>query len=255
MVHTRICFYWTAVLVLALGVQTAHAGDKDTNLIERFSLGVWAGAGTVWFGGAEADTDSIASSRKPGIAAGLPVAFAFTDWLSGTSGMEVATSGARLEMVAGPGSGDLSMVYLQVPVIATLAPYRHRHIRPYLSTGPVLGFMLTCTLKFGDGGGDGSDCSDTTRALDVRWAAGAGIDVSLPWEGTVDVGVRYELGLVRLDDTDRQQDYRNRALFFTVGYQHNLGDLVDRVRGKSGRDTAGPAEAAESDQDSAEAPE
>jgi hypothetical protein len=82
-----------------------------------------------------------------------------------------------------------------------------------------LAFMLDCDIELDDVG----DCTDGNKTMDFGMVIGVGVALEMPWPGSVTLDMRYEHGLVIIDDMAPIQDYKNRALLFSIGYSHRLG--------------------------------
>jgi hypothetical protein len=194
---------------------------------ERFGqieIGVSFAPGIIWYGGSEADTEYIASSRKLGFTVGTSATLGLSSWLSLESGLSFARKGAALELVASGKTGEVRTSYLVLPMLARIAPHQLR-LAPVFVLGPQVGFMIDCEIELNDTG----DCTDSSKVVDLGLVIGTGVNVTLPWSGVVRLDVRYEHGLIRADDsTEPNQDIKNRAVLFSIGYSHRLGGAEGR---------------------------
>jgi hypothetical protein len=186
---------------------------------ENPELGGWLGPNFTWFSGADASGESVTSSQRTGFAVAAEARWPLLPWLSAVAGLNFATKGAKYEFRSGR-SGGFRSGYLIIPMLAELAPYRSSLWEPYLLAGPELGFMATCDL---DDGFTVGDCKDTSKLIDFGAVLGGGVAVAMPWPGRVRLEARYEHGLISIDDTEFEQDYKNRAVLFSIGYSHRLG--------------------------------
>ncbi|WP_428264867.1 outer membrane beta-barrel protein [Haliangium sp.] len=220
--------------------------------MDNLWLGGEAGAGGATIVGEGTAEDISDYSDRLSIGVGGLARISFTRWLAARTGLSFTTMGTRTRLTTTGSTGETLLSYLELPATVEFSYFKVSVIEPYLSVGTGLGVNLGCRTTQGD---DSGDCSRQTRAIDWTVSAGGGVAFNLPWNGRLTIAGHYRRSLISIDDLEPISDYKNRVVSFTIGYQHNLGDLVDRVRGKPRPDTAGPAEAAEPDQDSAEAPE
>ncbi len=202
-----------------------HA-DRET-WFEVSEISGWLGPSATWFGGVDASNEAFTSSRRAGFAAAVQVIYPLHNWLSAVSGLGFSTKGAKYEFRTGR-SSEFRSGYVLVPLLVQLTPYRLGRFEPYLLAGAELGLMTSCKLSDESSVGD---CKDTSNLLDPGLVVGGGMAIALPWPGRVRLEVRYEYGLISIDDMEITQidsDYKNRALLFSIGYSHRLGETEPR---------------------------
>ncbi len=198
----------------------AQTRAETETWLENLEIGGWLGPNVTWFAGADASGEGVTSVRRTGFAAAVEARSRLRPWLSAAFGVGFSTKGAKSEFRSGR-SGDFRSGYVLVPLLVQLAPYRLGRLEPYLLAGPEIGFMVDCD---GDDGVNVTvDCTGTTKLIDPGLVVGGGFAIVLPWPGTVRFEARYEHGLISIDDRDLEQDIKNRAVLFSVGYSHRLG--------------------------------
>ncbi len=68
-----------------------------------------------------------------------------------------------------------------------------------------------------------------TRDIDLGAIVGLGAAVTLPWHAVIALEVQYRHGLIsNFESDDIEADYKNRALLFSIGYSHRLGETEPR---------------------------
>jgi hypothetical protein len=184
------------------------------------ALGVQGGMGIVWFGGEDASSDVYKTSNNTGLTAGAFATFALVPWLSVQPEILFMVKGPKSELTAVMQQGEYRLSYLEVPLLARVAPYHFHRLQPYLLAGPAIAFLLTCQFE---SMGESEDCRQNGREIDFTLVGAAGISVALPWPGAVTLEIRYDHGLRKVDDSDFQQDTKHRSLLFSIGYSHRLG--------------------------------
>ena len=208
-----------ATLLAASGMARAQPSYEHGSAAP-VALGVQAGMGIVWFGGEDASSDVYKTSNNKGFTAGAFATFALAPWLSVQPEILFTVKGPKSELTAVMQQGEYRLSYLEAPLLARIAPYRFRRLQPYLLAGPAIAFLLTCQFE---SMGEAEDCKQNGREIDFILVGAAGVSVALPWPGAVALEIRYDHGLRKVDDSNFQQDTKNRALLFSIGYAHRIG--------------------------------
>ncbi len=240
------------LLVVTVEGLAEAVADEVPEAVDRSAIGLTIGLTRTKFGGSEASSDIVENRYALGWSVGVEVTHALHKWFGIEAAPSIVRRGARVVPASAP-AGTFEFYYFDLPVSLQFTPPLESPIQPYLVVGGRVSFLVAATLA--SDSGNSIDYRDEARAIDAGLMAGGGAKLKVSRAGAVRLDVRYDFGLVRVDDTEEMDDIKNRGLFITIGYQHNLGDLVDRIRGAPRRDAVGPAEAAEPDQDNTSAPE
>jgi hypothetical protein len=133
------------------------------------------------------------------------------------AGALYTTKGTRVED-SGEDIGVLHFSYLQVPLLLYVEVPMAGRIRPYGVLGPEIGFLLDAEARANNG--TTADWTNIAKPVDVGLIVGAGVAVELNARNTFLFDVRYDLGLMNIDDLRPDGDLRNRAVYFTAGYRY-----------------------------------
>jgi Outer membrane protein beta-barrel domain len=111
--------------------------------------------------------------------------------------------------------------YVELPVLARVVIAPARRSTPYLLGGPAVAMRAACaTAQTGVVEvGRSSSCGDAVRRVDAGVVLGAGVTVGGVGAGALNVGARYEAGLVRIA---HDSPARNRVLSITVGFEASI---------------------------------
>jgi hypothetical protein len=189
---------------------------------EAKEIGIFVGLNMADFHGA----DATGADNRTGFQGGGFISFPFSRSLAIQFGLGYSQQGAKVD-VGGGTSGTFQLDYILVPAFLKLsAPLaNNRSLRPHVYMGPVLGFKTKCKVKVQGGGVPTTEfqCDDPnlqleTKSTDFSLAIGAGLDI-----GAASVGVRYQLGLTKIDDTSQPADIKNRVFAIIGGYRFRLG--------------------------------
>ncbi|MDP3679851.1 MAG: porin family protein [Flavobacterium sp.] len=107
-------------------------------------------------------------------------------------------------------SGDLKLDYITIPVMA-----KYYVADAFsLELGPQIGFLVSAKAK---SGGESEDVKDDLKSTDVSLNFGAGYDITPNFM----IGVRYSLGLTRLQDEifPGEDESKNSVFQISVGYK------------------------------------
>lgn len=107
-------------------------------------------------------------------------------------------------------SGDLKLDYITIPVMA-----KYYVADAFsLELGPQIGFLVSAKAK---SGGESEDVKDELKSTDVSLNFGVGYDITPNFM----IGVRYSLGLTRLQDEifPGEDESKNSVFQISVGYK------------------------------------
>ncbi|HEX7048670.1 MAG TPA: porin family protein [Longimicrobiales bacterium] len=123
-----------------------------------------------------------------------------------------------VEFEEGDDTGALKFSYIEVPVLARFAldVRGASAVTPVLFAGPAIGFRVDAELESTDD--DTGDVSDIYKSTDFGLVLGGGLEVS-----SLSFDLRYEIGLMKLDDAEDIAELSNRGLSLTVGYTLPFG--------------------------------
>jgi hypothetical protein len=108
--------------------------------------------------------------------------------------------------------------YIQVPLLVQFdIPLRHR-IRPYVSGGVGMSWLLDARSKEEDGS---IRERDNIRSTDIGVLLGGGAAVPFSW-GILSLELRYDHGLVTIDDAGDGDIVQTRAFSFLLGYRFGV---------------------------------
>lgn len=114
-----------------------------------------------------------------------------------------------------PGDLEVTMSYIQVPVLFRAGVPLAEGFDVDLQFGPSLGFLMSCDAAVD--GGDSTDCKEGTTGFDWGIIAGG----SFSWAagpGDVLFDIRYDLGLKEIEDSADPADVKNTNFQFLIGY-------------------------------------
>jgi Outer membrane protein beta-barrel domain len=221
---TRIAAFLVWLVPISISLPRDASGQsrvESKSWFENLEIGAWLGPNVTWFAGEDASNEAFETSRRAGFAAAVEVLFSFRPWFSGVTGLGFATRGAKYEFRTGRRS-EFRSSYVLLPLLIQVAPIRLGRFEPYVLAGPEVGLMASCELRDESSVGD---CKDTSNLIDPGLVVGGGVAIATPWSGRVRLEVRYEQGLISIDDmevTRIDSDYKNRAVLFSIGYSHRL---------------------------------
>jgi opacity protein-like surface antigen len=163
---------------------------------------------------ASGDVGDIFDESRTGFAVGGAVEFGMSPTWSIRPEVLYAQKGAKVS--EGDDEFRFNTSYIEVPVLAKYAFPMQGSVRPHLLVGPALAFNTGCELELEIGGdSESADCEDDgleISSLDYGFMFGAGVDI-----GQFNLGIRYDLGLNDIPDTD-DADGKNRVLSFVAGF-------------------------------------
>jgi opacity protein-like surface antigen len=127
----------------------------------------------------------------------------------------VVTKGVEVE-VLDDNVGYTSLRYLEIPILLRRDIPVGDSAALFVVAGPGLGVLLSAKNVENDGGTE--DIKDETKDLDIGLIVGGGVGVPLSSGGALEIEVRYEHGMVSVDEGD-DVELENRAVFALGGYR------------------------------------
>jgi hypothetical protein len=109
-------------------------------------------------------------------------------------------------------SADLT--YVEIPVLLKYSVPMAGMISPNFFVGPSLGILMSAEVA-------DIDVKDETKTMDFGVVVGAGVDFDLG-TGKVTLDGRYTLGLMSIDDSGDEEDWKNGAISVMVGYMFGM---------------------------------
>ncbi|MEO8236869.1 MAG: porin family protein [Flavobacterium sp.] len=121
-----------------------------------------------------------------------------------------ATQGTKFEADGGGDDLKYNLDYLNVPVMAKFYVVD----KFSLEAGPQIGFLLSAKAKAGD---EDENVKDSFKSIDFGVNFGAGYDFT----ENLSAGIRYNLGLANILDTEEGNDtkIKNSVFSLSVGYK------------------------------------
>ncbi|HEU5218366.1 MAG TPA: porin family protein [Gemmatimonadales bacterium] len=120
-------------------------------------------------------------------------------------------------------SATAKLGYVELPVLLMARfPSGTGRITPRVYGGPAVAFKVSCSLsESGTGATLSSDCEGEfdAKRTDFSLLFGAGLDIN---HFTVDV--RYDLGLIKVDDATDPADLKNRTFYILAGWRFGKGN-------------------------------
>ena len=194
-------------LVLAAVVATPASVEAQTPI----HYGVVAGLNLA---SASGDVGELFDESRTGFAVGGAVEFGMSPTLSIRPEVLYTQKGAKVS--EGDDEFRFNTSYIEIPVLAKYAFPMQGSIRPHLLAGPALAFNTGCELELEvSGDTESADCEDDgleISSFDYGLMFGAGVDI-----GAFNLGVRYDLGLSDIPDSD-DADGKNQVLSFMAGF-------------------------------------
>jgi hypothetical protein len=173
------------------------------------------------FGGDDAE----GAETRVGVAGGGFLRIPLGSWLALEPALLYSTQGTKVD-VGGGATGTFKLDYWQLPLrIRLSAPFgSSASVRPYVYAGPAIGIRDRCRIEVAAQGQSlEADCNDEdalggvafeTKTFETSLHFGGGVE----WR-RISLGVRYQLGLSSVDNSDFDADLKNRVFAITIGYR------------------------------------
>jgi hypothetical protein len=204
----------TAALGLSLGIAATATAQSIT-------VGAQAGLNVANVS-ADAGVFSVNTDTKTGFWGGIFAEFGITpifavrpEALYTSKGFKLSDQGDEFE---------LSVNYFQIPLLfEAVIPIKDSPIRPVVFAGPAVGFETKCDLSVSSGGVSATvDCDDPDDGFVERattdWSIIFGGEVGYQAAKVIPfVGVRYDLGLTNLDNSNDPDSIKNKTWTFYGG--------------------------------------
>jgi hypothetical protein len=185
---------------------------------QRMTIGAKGGLALSSLAGSGAPSEI---ERSTGAAVGVFLRFDATSTISLQPELLFVPKGASFQgsWFRLPTSGELMLTYIEVPVLLRVGlPVNVAGLVPVLFAGPAVSFNRSAKARSSALGLDRErDVEDETKDLDFGAVAGAGLDYRF-LGGVLSLDLRYNLGLVTLDDSGNGEDVKNRAFMGMIGF-------------------------------------
>jgi hypothetical protein len=109
---------------------------------------------------------------------------------------------------------SFDLTYVEVPVLLKYSVPMEGMISPNFFVGPSLGILMSA--EFAE-----EDVKDDLKTMDFGVVVGAGVDFDMG-TGKVTLDGRYTLGLMSIDDSGEEQDWKNGAISVMLGYMFGM---------------------------------
>lgn len=120
---------------------------------------------------------------------------------------------------------EITLNYLEVPLLLTLSPATFSRVGFTFSAGPVLGFNTGCNFKRSSATGVTEldvECENPlvnveVKSFEVGAMVGVGVDIGLTESVSLLLDGLYNYGFTKVDDSGVDDDVKNRAFSLLVG--------------------------------------
>jgi hypothetical protein len=216
----------TTIIALGLGVATTQPV-----LAQQVSLGVRGGFNSTtasWEGG----VDEIETDWKSDYHIGALASLRIHELIDLRLEAWYTRKGTGAAFVAEPAEGQVSLEYLEVPVLAvlTIPTGPGTRLKPHVFAGPTLAFELDCTSEAYvnglpiEGSCDDPDIGIERHETDIGLLFGFGLEIAAG-KGAIFFDAAYDLGLTNLNDAPEEPNLtvKNRTIMVSAGYLFRMG--------------------------------
>lgn len=192
----------TAV-VFAISFVVEAEAQEESRVGLKGGLGLYSTTASVSFSGLSAEETS---DSRVGFAAGLFIEKPFSDIVSGQIEALYVQKGGKdkvsdedidEDFEIDAGDGDLTLSYIDVPVMLKINIPIESDIGPFVYGGGFAGYLLDATVKADGESIDAIEIKDLLTDLNYGLIFGAGVNF-----GAVSFDIRYDLGLANIFDKD-----------------------------------------------------
>lgn len=171
-------------------------------------------------GGQDAQSSVVESTHKTGLVAGGMAGYELQEWLALHTELLFSMKGTHI-VIQGVDSGSLQTNYLTLPILARIALPVGCFVEPNISLGLAPSILLSSKIETNSG--NTTDHRDETNSFDLGFVMSGGVGVALGRSMVLDLEVRYEWGLLRIDATEDSDDIKNRVISFGLGIRFDVG--------------------------------
>lgn len=208
-----------SILFLA-GTTDSNAQTETPNVTtSQWSIGPKVGMNVAHFWGSDVSDNA---HPRVGEQIGLFVTWSNDRWYAVTGELLYTSKGSRyrsdLPFFEDPKTVT-KMSYIEMPILFRAFLIKEGMVRPHLSAGPSLGFLVMANTKGVDPATDARSFYSDARKVDVGMNFGGGVNIKVKkiW---INPELRYNLGLVNvMDDVSA----RNGAFTVSVGVGFPIG--------------------------------
>ncbi|CAN5165828.1 hypothetical protein BH09BAC1_BH09BAC1_16420 [soil metagenome] len=210
-----------ATIMILAATTTANAQER-TAKVSRWSAGPIVGLNLAHFWGSDFNNDNAHLRVGPHFGG-------FVTWSNDRH------YGVTMELLySGKGSryrsnnfllGDFKSVtrmdYFEMPILFRYFFIQEGMVRPHISAGPSLGFLLMANTESINPDGESRSIRDATNVFDLGMNVGGGVNIRIKkiW---INPEIRYNLGVLNAIE---DQAVRNGALTFAVGVGFPIGKI------------------------------
>ncbi len=204
---------FASIMILA---STTNSKGQTTS---QWSIGPKAGVSLAHLYGSD-----VSANANPRVAEqfGAFVTWSNDRWYAVSGELLYSSKGSRFRADI-PFFGDVKSVtklsYIEMPILFRAFLKRDGAVRPHLSAGPSLGFLVVANTKGVDPKTDANSFYSNANKVDVGMNFGGGVNIRVKkiW---INPELRYNLGLI---STAENVSVRNGALTFSVGVGFPIG--------------------------------
>lgn len=199
--------------IMILAATTTNAQDKTPTTTSQWSIGPKAGVNLTHFWGSDVNHDF--SNPRVAEQFGAFVTWSNDRWYAVSGELLYSSKGSRYkyENFLGDYKTVTKVSYIEMPILFRAFLKRDGMVRPHLSAGPSLGFLVVANTKGVDPKTDATSFMSNANKVDVGMNFGGGVNIRVKkiW---INPELRYNLGLISLAENS---SVRNGALTLSVG--------------------------------------
>jgi hypothetical protein len=189
----------------------------------RIEFGANVAPTIVNFGGEDASGDVVKVAPRLSFAMGGVIVARIHEFIALRSELAFIRKGANTE-IDGMYRSTYIFDYLQVPLLVQFEIPLRQRIRPYVNGGVGLSWLLSAKSREMDGN---ITERNNIRSTDIGLLIGGGAAVPFSW-GILSLELRYDHGLVTIDDAGDGDIVQTRAFSFLLGYRFGVLPLRRR---------------------------
>ena len=165
------------------------------------------------------DDDDLVFDSKKGFCGGFFLCIPVNNIFSVQPELLYSMKGVHTEDVIDGNDTDIyfNFNYIEIPVLAKVMIPVEGSIHPNIFLGPSIGYNFSSKIKIEMLGVSGEGDIEKVKELELGVVIGGGLDFDVGIGQLVFDG-RYVLGLTTTDDSEAQEDFKNKAITFMIGY-------------------------------------
>ena len=206
-------------IALAMTFFAGHVlAQEATGLV---NYGAKAGLNLANAGGADAKAPTGADKKfRIGLNAGFFVTYAFTDLLAIQPEVLYSMKGVKYKATSGDQTETEKVDYIEIPLLLKVSFRTGGNLKPSLLAGPYVGFKAGAKYSLGGTWPAGTPTSGdikNVKSTDFGLAFGGEIGMKMT-KGMPFLGVRYDLGLSKIDNSAVKRDIKTNVISIDLGY-------------------------------------